>query len=74
MDEAALGLQGAVLLETLLGSPMRVFLRELGSETVVLGFDLHNKLEDFLAIGLGEIGKGVLFEFGELAGFAELAL
>lgn len=46
----------------------------MNSEVAVLGFDLHDKLEDFLAIRLSEIRKGVLFEFGELAGLAELTL
>lgn len=74
MDEAALGLQGAVLLEALLERAVRVLLSELGSQIAVLGLDLDDKLEDFLAVGLSEIGEGVLFEFCELAGLTELAL
>lgn len=74
MDEASLGLQGAVLLEALLERAVRVLLSELGSQIAVLGLDLDDKLEDFLAVGLSEIGEGVLFEFCELAGLTELAL
>lgn len=74
MDEASLGLQGAVLLEALLERAVRVLLSELGSQIAVLGLDLDDKLEDFLAVGLSEIGEGVLLEFCELAGLAELAV
>lgn len=74
MDEAALGLQSAVFLEALLERAVRVLLSELGSQVAVLGLDLDDKLEDFLTVGLRKIGEGVLLEFCEFAGLAELAL
>ena len=63
-----------MLLEALLERAVRVLLSELGGQIAVLGLDLDDKLEDFLPVGLCEVGKGVLLEFCELAGLAELAL
>lgn len=63
-----------MLLEALLERAVRVLLSELGGQIAVLGLDLDDKLEDFLAVGLCEVGKGVLLEFCEFAGLAELAL
>ena len=74
LDEAALGLQGTVLLEALFDRAVRVLLSELGSQIAVFGLNLDDKLEDFLSVGLCEIGKGVLFEFSKCAGLAELTL